>query len=276
MVYWNSFRALSMHGMLPPINPQHTNLIHCWISSYSYPYYQDKFRRLFLSIDHRHYHYLIRPKDFCSLTFIWVWYTKFSEKNCNTSQLLHSWTKIHWDTTHSTFPSAYIFIIINSIINSCCTPPCTIYNRGIRNCISSKGVSTRTTITSKNLVYLHHQTIIIFKEANIIQTTLKYYTIRPPLKLVYSSLTLTHTFHCFGKNPQAVVWLSYCALKSSSHWNEVNLRFSPYSRSCQVGNSFSKHIGILAQGVGTHMKIVNWNIFFIPINKVRSGRNVTY
>ena len=40
--------------------------------------------------------------------------------------------------------------------------------------------------------------------------------------------------------------------------------------------SFSNEIGRLAQGVGTHMKNGNENIFFIPKIKVQSGRKIPF
>ena len=47
MVHWPSFRALFMHGMLHPINPQHDNFRQSWINFCIYPYFQDNFRGLF-------------------------------------------------------------------------------------------------------------------------------------------------------------------------------------------------------------------------------------
>ena len=159
MVDWSRFIALSMRGMLHPINPQHKNCRHRRIYFYSYPYSQDKFRGLYTSINHRNYYYLGIPKADCYLPFIWVRYTKFSKTNRNTPWPRHPCTKTHQDNTRSSFSSVYIDIVINSTINSCCTPSYTRYTCVLRHCISSEGGSPSTTITSK-----------ISLQANIIQT----------------------------------------------------------------------------------------------------------
>ena len=89
------FRAISMHRILHPINPQHNNCRHRWIHFYSYPYSQDKFRGLSPSINHIHYVSLGRPKSDCSLPFVWRWYTKFSKTDHHTPQPCHTCTKAH-------------------------------------------------------------------------------------------------------------------------------------------------------------------------------------
>ena len=124
MVYWFGFRALLISGMLHPINSKHKNHRHRQISSKTFPYSQYKFIVLYLSIDQINYCSLIRLQSHCYLTFIWVQYTKFNKTYYNTYQPRHSCTTSKIDTTHSTSPSAYIAIRINSTINSCCTPPC--------------------------------------------------------------------------------------------------------------------------------------------------------
>ena len=149
MVHLSSFRTLSMRGMLHPINQQHNNCRHSWIHFYIYPYSEDKFRGLSMSINHRHYLSLGRPKTDCYLHFIWRWYKKFSKTDHHTSQPHHLCTKPHQDNNHYYLPLAHIATRIKSTITRSCTPPCTSSEGGLRHCISSEGGSTSTTITSK-------------------------------------------------------------------------------------------------------------------------------
>ena len=109
--------------MLHPINTHHNNCRYSWIHFHSYPYSQDKFRGLSLSIHHRHSLSLFMPKINCSLPFIFRWYTKCSKIDCHTPQPLHPHTKAHQDKNLSYSSAAYLAIGTNSKITSYCTPP---------------------------------------------------------------------------------------------------------------------------------------------------------
>ena len=157
MVHWSRFRALSMRGVLHPINTQHNNCRYSWIHFHSYPYYQYKFRGLSPSVNHTHSLSLGRPEADCSLPFIWVWYEKCSKIDCHTPQLRYPCTKYQQDNNHYYLPSTYIAKGTNPKITISCILPCTRSESGLRHCISFEGGSTSTTITSKNQHTRKHQ-----------------------------------------------------------------------------------------------------------------------
>ena len=126
MVYWSSFRAVLMCGMPHLINPQHKNIWHHWIYSDSYPYSQDKFRVLSSSTNQAILSYPSNTVPSLSFGDDIQNEVKTPQQFSTASLLHHYCTRSHRDNNQSTLTSDYINILVNSTINSCCTPPCNI------------------------------------------------------------------------------------------------------------------------------------------------------
>ena len=277
MVHWTWFRALSVRGMLHSIHSQHMNRGHHWISSDSFPSYQDEFRGLFQSINWRHHQSTIIPQAYCYLPVVWGQYEKCNQTNCNTSQLWNSWYIICWDTTHSNFLSAYITIIIKSTINICCNLPWTISEGGFRHCVSSDGVSSIKTNNSKNFTLCYHQTgITIILQENVIK--LHFCTVKShipqswyihPLRYHTSSTSLAQLF--IQEYDYHISHLYHLVTGANDTYNYLHAQY-PF----KWETSFSNKIGLLAQGVGTNMENLNQELTFLTINQVPTWQKITY
>ena len=93
---------------------------------------------------------------------------------------------------------------------------------------------------------------------------------------VYSALKLPHTFNCFGTTPHTGVWFKITHIYHTVTGGKETYDYIRTKYAIKWETKFSNKIGQVALGVVNSMKSGNENIYFIPINKVPSEKNITY